>query len=694
MQEALGDEYVTWRQLIPEGYAILPIQEGSMFYMAQSIPAEMAEELFSGALEELGVKKDDLKKVFAKGQPFKQLVIKQELVDTIRQMELKKDDRMAFLTVPVKAWKQWTLLYIRKWFKYNARNITGDLDGVIAGNPTSIRKLGQSFKELYEHMVVGKPPAPMLKEFIDRGALKGTMTVQEMGDINKLKMFVDIMEQKGSIKQVPLKIWQSWWKFARISTDFREAILRYASFLDYIDQMNNNRGIPKNFGASKRSEVMALHNTYDRAFKLQNDLLGAYDEISVMGQWLREHLLPFWSWNEVNFRRYTQLIRNAADDHEVASMIGRTVLGKVAVAPLVAYRVGRLVIKVAALWGILIAWNALMFGDLEDDLPEEEQNRPHIIFGRDENGNVKYFSRLGAISDFLDWFGIDGGSMENVKAVLNGEKTIKEVALQMAKSPVNKLMSAVSPFYKTPMELVAGKKTYPDLFKPGNIPDNWLYLAQSVGLDQEYRAIKGLPMRKNYAATWDDVFAYRTDPQENAYYAILDLKSEFERKQGKAQWSGGGAKSEKSDALYWYKQAIRYKDSEAAKKYLLEYMEFGGTGDGLQQSLDSMYPLSGLKKEDQTKFLKTLDSEEKIKLKMAEQYYETIASGSLDLLLKQTAAGNLKSYPGATDNIKLLLKERKSIQSSGSKYKEQELEAINKAIASAVRATIEPKKLK
>ena len=78
----------------------------------------------------------------------------------------------------------------------------------------------------------------------------------------------------------------------------------------------------RNFGASIPEEVMALKDIKDRAYKLQNDLLGAYDSISVMEMSVRDHIIPFWSWKEVNFKRYVQFAKNAASDGNLSSMVG------------------------------------------------------------------------------------------------------------------------------------------------------------------------------------------------------------------------------------------------------------------------------------------------------------------------------------------------------------------------------------
>ena len=187
-------------------------------------------------------------------------------------------------------------------------------------------------------------------------------------------------------------------------------------------------GKPKNYGASIREEIMALDDIKDRAFKLSNELLGAYDQVGVVGQELRKYLIPFWSWNEVNFRRTKQLFLNATQDAGLAKAASRKVLGTMVIrSPFLAYNIGKFFIKAFAFWTLLQLWNEWKWPEEEASLPESVRAKPHIIFGRDEDGKVIYFDRLGFVQDFLEWFGIDE-SLLMVRDWLNGKRTRKRSA--------------------------------------------------------------------------------------------------------------------------------------------------------------------------------------------------------------------------------------------------------------------------
>ncbi|MDD2235355.1 MAG: hypothetical protein PHV03_10780 [Desulfitobacteriaceae bacterium] len=163
-----------------------------------------------------------------------------------------------------------------KWSKHNARNLSGDAEAVFVGNASAFKKVPQAIKELYEIMFKDRPMSGDMREFFERGLFQTVLQTVEVGDLDQLKMFQHLYEKEqrqGKLTAAPSKAWHTYWKYARLTTDFREAILRYAACLDYLEQMENDpQGRPKNFGASKPENVMALDNIYDRAFKLANEL--------------------------------------------------------------------------------------------------------------------------------------------------------------------------------------------------------------------------------------------------------------------------------------------------------------------------------------------------------------------------------------------------------------------------------------
>jgi diguanylate cyclase (GGDEF)-like protein len=610
-----------WRELIPEGYILWQPRQGSVFYLTDSIPARLAEQLKTGALQELGISADDLRQVMAVGGPRKELVIKEEIAKTLDNLTKPQEGPLAqVFSGGMGAWKIWQLFSPKRFLKYETRNLSGDADHVFVGNPRAFLKLPRAISELYKVIVKNAGMTPEMRAWFERGGMQSTLFAQEISDVNKLKMFERFLDEKGNFRNWPGQGLKMYWNAVRGADTLREGALRYAAYLDYLEQMKSNQeGRPKNFGASDREEVMALDSLEDRAYKLSNDLLGAYDQVSVAGQYLRKRAIPFWSWNEVNFKIYKQLLKNAALDGKSASTVGRA-LG--ATVPKTAYTIGKFAIKAAGLWAVLNVWNYTRYRDEEEELPEEVRRKPHIIFGRDKDGKVLYFSRLGAVADFVEWFGFDDPVIM-VQDFLSGKKTIKEIAADMAKQPLTKISQGLTPAYKVPFELLTGKKLYPDPFKPGTVRDPYMHIADSLGLKDEYIAVRGLPSR-GYLETWKNAYSYRADPEEIAYWAIVDRKFDFQRKRGKGGSGFSPVLNPKSNALYNLKLSIRYGDQKSMKKYLLEYAQAGGTRDGLKRSLDSLHPLYGIRKDEWRAFQEFLTAEEQRQLKLAVKYYEEL----------------------------------------------------------------------
>ena len=160
------------------------------------------------------------------------------------------------------------------------------------------------------------------------------------------------------------------------------------------------------------------------------------------------------------------------------------------------------------------------------------------------------------------------------------------------------------------------------------------YAASAVGLSKEVRALRGEPGPKyaegdsllDKTLSWlADHAAYYADPEEGAYFHILDRVRQFqERELGKS--FEGAAITRRGEALRKLKTALRFDDKANIKRYWKKYFELGGTKQGLKTSLDRMSPLAGLSKEEQKQFLRWLPKEERKYLTKANQYYREMVS--------------------------------------------------------------------
>jgi hypothetical protein len=179
----------------------------------------------------------------------------------------------------------------------------------------------------------------------------------------------------------------------------------------------------------------------------------------------------------------------------------------------------------------------------------------------------------------------------------------------------------ITPFAKIPVEIASGLNFYPELTKPRAIRDKWDHFFNSWGVADVYRHATGKPTR-GVGHTIENAFLYKYDYKESAYYEIQDRKREFQNKKSSTIYGV----DDKSNALYYMKLAVRYNDKKAALKYLDQYFENGGTGRGITQSFATLNPMYGFTGKDTIEkgklFVKSLDDNEKQKLKIALKYYE------------------------------------------------------------------------
>ena len=627
MREAAKKQGIDdWKRAIPEGYTTWQPREGNVFFMVDTVPAKLARELQEGFLDNLDQVPGSIKKQMAMGGAREEWVVKNEVAETLDNLMRKKAEGVTagLSRTVMRSWKQWMLISPRRYPKYNIRNMSGDAEAVFIGNPSAFKKTPQAVKEIWDVVAKKKAMSQDFKEWFERGGMSSTLQAQEMNEIKRLWMFRRLYDEKKNIADIPSKVWQKYWNGAKISTDAREAICRYAAYLDYKQQMLKNGGKPLNFGASKPETIMALGSVEDRAYALSNDLLGAYDRVSVLGQSFAEHIFPFWRFQEVNFKRYNQLMRNAANDGNLATTIAKGLGVK---TPKAMIGVGKFAIRAMGFTSALFAYNNLMYPDVEKSLPEDVRSKPHLILGVGSDGKPQYFSRLGILGDYLQWFGADAHSKE-LRKYLDGDQSLKDTALEMAKAwpkeVMNKLVQGSIPITKLAGELIARRSIYPAIEKPGTIRDRGEYAARGFGVENEFKSVTGKPSR-GYAKSIPNIFKYESDPFEVAYRNVYDKKRKFLDKGGKG--GEGFWLTDRGKALYNMKLSRRYGDKEKEIKYKQEYFKLGGKREGIARAFKNMHPLSGLSKKDQEIFVKTLTQQEKIELKRAIRFYTETLTG-------------------------------------------------------------------
>jgi len=655
-----------WHDEIPEGYTTWQPREGNVFYMSQPIGAEIVEQ----SLALRGIKLDSIKdpklkvaledimndladqtSVLAMGGKRKEFVVKNEVAETLDNLaKATTTNTLARSSKKVQSlWKRWvTSLNPKSTIKYGIRNFTGDLDALIAGNPGAVKKIPKAAKELFDAMRNGKF-TPELKSWYDKGGYQSLLYTQEISQVNKMKPFEKFRDL--SVTEKVTRPLTSYAEATESMHNYREAINRYAAYLDYLDQLNS--GKLKNYGASRPEIIDGIKGIEDKAFKLSNDLLGAYDEVSQAGQVMRNHLIPFYSWMEINMKRYKNLFKNAFTNKEVARTAGisASLIGKLGLKT-----AGKL-ISIFGMTAALAAWNQLKYPDLEETLPEDVREKPHIVLGQDKDGNTLYFSRIGSLNDFLEWFGLSTAT-QDVKDVMSGKMTTQEALIEMVKSPANKVAGSVTPAYKTLAELLTGQKLYPDITDPMPIRDKAQYAAQSFGIRDEFDILAGKPTRP-YFQNFDKAVLYKADPKESAYYTILDARSKYKAKKGEE--SGSFFYTKKSNALYNYKLALRYGDEKAKEKYMKLYESYGGNAAQTIESVLTMSPYYGIRKDERAAFKASLTGKDKEQLELAEQYFmelleteltskRSLTDGTRAMIDIYKKTGETKQFPKVVSN--------------------------------------------
>ena len=384
--------------------------------------------------------------------------------------------------------------------------------------------------------------------------------------------------------------------------------------------MQQNKGTPSTWGASIKDEVMSLDDIHDRAYKMSNELLGAYDQVSEAGQQIREMLIPFYSWMEVNLRRYYRLFKNGFSGQNNSDFTKRLLLGQTARVPFYALSAADTFAKVSLLTMAVQMINRFIFPDDDDELPPDIKYRPHLTLGK-VGGKVYYFDRIGALADAADWLSLDSIALD-AKELTNGQQSLAGYMKKIITAPASKIINGLNPMLKSPIEIATGRSLYPDINNPKTIRDTKKYLAQSFGLSYPYKLATG-----ESHSTMDELtnfLLYSSDPDEAAYFYSLDKVRQYQERVLKKRFEGF-ATSERGRVLQRLKTALRYKDKEAVRRCLKEYAKLDGTKQGLKSSMQHMNPLYGLSVNDKKKFLRWLTPDDRKYLRKAERYFHALA---------------------------------------------------------------------
>ncbi|MDP4094842.1 MAG: helicase-related protein [Bacillota bacterium] len=582
---------VDWHDFIPEGYATFQLRQGRAFFQTMGLAQKAIDELLAAIPESIEINVDDVRKILAVGQRYKEYVMKQELVDKLgRMLEIKKENIISKLNrKALNAFKAWVTGINPEYFvKFNIRNFTGDLDRVIMADPKILKYLPKALNDVTAAYIKNKF-SPELLPYWDKGGFENMQLPQELGDVNK--MFPELFGKENLKNPVKFVL-----RGINGFSNWRESLLRYAAYLYYLEKYQ--KGEQVYYGPAKYNMIAGLKTNEDKAFEMQNYAVGAYNRVSETGKFISKYLIPFFRFMEHNFRAYVNAEINSVRPSIIKEQLNAK--GKKVNAGNKIFQGSknftRQNVLALALTAIIFAWNQLRYPDEDEDLPDNAKEQPHVNLGYDKDGKPVYFTRVGTLGDFLEWF----------------------------KDPLNKVASGFNPLYKTPAELVAGRSVFPDVRNPSTIRDKKLYGFKALGVEDVGRKILGLPENKTGTKGLPNLFIYKSDPEATAYQKTLDLKAQFETDTlGKSQTAAYN-QSPKSNALYNYKLALKYEDGAAAEKFLQKYYDLGGTAKGLKTSLSSLDPLYGLSQDEQWQFYGSLTDKQFKDLQKAIDYYNDL----------------------------------------------------------------------
>jgi len=652
VKESLGSDYTNplkideliARGLAPEGYTSWQPEEGKILYTAQTLSEHAQQKMLRTIMQSPSdyMPKDIADVVSAElsdhlteslvvgGDKYK-LIIPEELAVTLDSMrDVPASNALSYTTgKTLSAWKIWTLINPRRVIKYNLNNLSGDLDAVIAGNPSALKHMGQAIRELTDVMLKGNEPSARYREAVDRGVFDSGMSIQEVPDISFLGEFEHLRDQSNRLDKLSARAIKKIWRGMKKGTQWRENWLRYAAYLDYAERLEAGESMESvGYGAAIPEIVDNVHDNKDKAALLARELVGDYGNVSEIGQGLRRHVMPFYSWIEINTKRYWRLNANAWSQG-VAK--GAATSGGLAVAKGARFTAWAY-IRMAMVYGLVSMWNNLFFGDEEEELDEADRVRLHINLGK-WDGEIHTIKFQGALSDFMGWVGFEDAMTMYLK-IDEGKADWGDVAEKIYKAPVNRLVSAVRPDFKLPVELLGEISFYPDAFEPSSLRDGWRHTFRTFSFEHEYDLVAGKPSR-GYAQSLKNTVVYTRDPNEVAYNAARKLAIDWN--QERLGMSGsGGYHTERGDLVYQIKKAVRFKDKavRAAKEQELRDLIKRDNASGLrkrtsfekviQSSVKRAHPLYRIPKGLRMTYLRTLSSADRRALNTAIQWWEKV----------------------------------------------------------------------
>lgn len=555
----------------------------------------------------------------AHGEMSQKIALPKEIMDQIREDEQNdKENWMGRVSREMmNSWKAYTLMNPMRFVAYNARNFLGDLDVSLAGDPGVLLYIGRAIKDL---KTIGVKPTEDLSKGMRasrKWAVVGSGRYgQEMKNYGEAEGLGRFRKAKKKTKaELARAAIGGYWNSARGATQFREDLLRHAAFLRYRKLLQT--GQLEHFGGAKKEAVLSIQRTFGTdaaAAHMARSLLGDYGDLTVMGNRFRSHLMPFWAFTEINAKRYPRILQNAFKSGK-----GRTATGAV-LAKIAAVRIGYL-------YGLQWMWNNVMAaaiygGDPEEDLSDFDKTMGHLITGYNADGTVRVFRNVGALSELLESFGINE-AIEMLPKLKNRQADLSDVAKEIAKAPVEKVLGALGPHIQALPGVIGGLSMWPNFLEQWRTVDRTWAAANIGGLGDLHDAMKGKIVGQGYRARkhWLQAWFFGvSDPRVNMRNKIVGLRHDYLESEGRgvsgvfpiSKYKNARKAAENDDKEAFLEWQKSFREGKTPEKSLNGFMSFLKNLDPIDQSLND---------EDEWRFTyEYLDDEQREELKSARDY--------------------------------------------------------------------------
>jgi hypothetical protein len=274
--------------------------------------------------------------------------------------------------------------------------------------------------------------------------------------------------------------------------------------------------------------------------------------------------------------------------------------------------------KTASMYLGLWLYNHMVHPEEEDELADYDANNPHLVLGRFPDGKIKIFRNVGALGDWLEWFGAET-ALNMLPKWQDGQIDGRDFAAEIAKAPVNKVVQGINPFIKGFWELATGQSTFPDFANPRTV-DRTQIVSGMFGIPPDiYQATLGRMTKGGVRAR--DHFFWRwligiTDPRDNARNKIHTAVDRFLAKE-----------RPENTSFKEMRRAAQRGDFEAFIEAKTEYEEAGRTFKNFRASLKFLDPLARMNAEQDEKFVNEfLSKKERDELRVARDFGQETAA--------------------------------------------------------------------